>query len=212
MTPQGHGSGSSEKRTVPAVGEQGNGEAGAADATVSPPAVEETQAGSPQAQDGSAEPERVQVEVDLDELASKADERDEYLALAQRTQADFDNYRRRMTRDIAGAEARGVSKAARELLPALDNLERALAAAADHPDDALAEGIRLLHADLTAALSRLGIEPFRPEGEVFDPEQHEAVSSQVADGAKPGTVLEVYQQGYRLGGTVIRPARVVVAG
>jgi molecular chaperone GrpE len=160
----------------------------------------------------AAEPEREPVEADLDELLAKAQERDEYLALAQRTQADFENYRKRMARDIASAEGRGLARAATELLPALDNLEHALKAANEHPDDALAEGIRLLHAELSAALGRLGIEAFRPEGEAFDPEQHEAMATQPADGAEPGTVIEVYQQGYRLGDSVIRPARVVVAG
>jgi molecular chaperone GrpE len=193
----------SEKRTAPVAGD-GSAETAVEDTAVSPPAPEEAVAQAPL--------EREQVEADLEELVAKAHERDEYLALAQRTQADFDNYRRRMTRDLAGAEGRGIAKAARELLPALDNLERAVVAADEHPDDALAEGIRLLHAETTAALARLGIETFRPDGEPFDPEQHEAMATQPAEGAKPGTVVEVYQQGYRLNGSVIRPARVVVAG
>jgi molecular chaperone GrpE len=166
----------------------------------------------PEAESQPVEPEREPVEVDLDELLAKAQERDEYLALAQRTQADFENYRKRMARDIAGAEARGLARATKELLPALDNLAHALKAAGEHPDDALAEGIRLVQKEMTAALSRLGIEAFSPAGEQFDPEQHEAMATQPADGAQPGTVLEVYQQGYRIGESVIRPARVVVAG
>jgi molecular chaperone GrpE len=183
-------------------------EAAAPDAVVSTPEVEEAVA----AEAPAPEPEREQVEVDLDELLAKAQERDEYLALAQRTQADFENYRKRMARDIANAEGRGLARAAKELLPALDNLEHALKAAKEHPEDGLAEGIRLLHAEVGAALRRLGIEPFSPAGEVFDPEQHEAMATQPADGAEPGTVIEVYQQGFRIGESVIRPARVVVAG
>src|SRR4029077_7328933 len=77
--------------------------------------------------DGAAEPDGA-VQTDLDELVAAAAQRAEFLALAQRTQADFENYRKRVSRDLAGAEARGVVKLARELLPALDNLERALAA------------------------------------------------------------------------------------
>jgi molecular chaperone GrpE len=194
-----------DERTVPSPAAEGQ-EATAQDAVVSAPEPAEA------AEPAAAAPEREPVEADLDELLAKAHERDEYLALAQRTQADFENYRRRMTRDIGAAEGRGVAKAAKELLPALDNLERALAAANEHPDDALAEGIRLLHTEMSAAIRRLGIESFRPDGEPFDPEQHEAMATQPAGDAKPGSVLEVYQAGYRIGDSVIRPARVVVAG
>ena len=157
------------------------------------------------------------VETDLDELVARAQERDEYLALAQRTQADFDNYRRRIARDIVSAEGRGVAKLAKSLLPALDNVERALAAADSHADVApsgekgLVEGIRLLHSELSAALARNGIESFRPTGEPFDPEQHEAMAQHPTEGAESGTVVEVYEPGYRMEGTVLRPARVVVA-
>ena len=156
-----------------------------------------------------ATPEQ-QVEHDLDELLAKAQERDEYLSLAQRTQADFDNYRKRMAREAAVAESRGIARLAKELLPALDSLARALAAAEEGAPD-LAEGVRLVHDELAAALGRVGIEAFSPEGEPFDPTEHEAMAQQPAEGAAPGTVIEVYQRGYRLDGTVLRPARVVVA-
>ncbi len=134
-------------------------------------------------------------------------ERD-YLALAQRTQADFDNYRKRTQRDLASAEQRGVTRTVKELLPALDNLERAIAAA---PDDQLTEGIRLVHAELTAALARVGVQGYSPKGEPFDPTVHEAMAQHPVDGAESGTVVEVYQQGWRKDEVVIRPARVVVA-
>jgi molecular chaperone GrpE len=149
------------------------------------------------------------VEGDLDELVKVAAQRDEYLALAQRTQADFENYRKRMAKEGRVAEARGVIKLAKELLPALDNLSRALDAAAQ--DDPLLNGVRLVHADLVGALSRAGIESFSPAGEPFDPNEHEAVAQQPVEGAEAGTVVEVYQAGYRANGTIIRPARVVVA-
>jgi molecular chaperone GrpE len=152
---------------------------------------------------------------DLEELSARAEKADEYLELAQRTKADFENYRRRAAREAAAAQERGVAKLAKELLPAVDNLDRALAAVAQNgePEDGtLASGIKLVHADVLAALGRMGIEPYSPEGEPFDPQRHEAVAQQPVEGAEPGTVVEVYQRGYRLGESVLRPARVVVAG
>jgi len=154
-----------------------------------------------------------QLERDLDELTAKAQKADEYLELAQRTRADFENYRKRAARETAAAQERGVVKLTRELLPAVDNLDRAVAAAesANNGDD-LASGIKLVHAEVVAALSRAGVELFSPQGEKFDPERHEAVAQQPVEGAEPGTIVEVYQRGCRLGDSVIRPARVVVAG
>jgi molecular chaperone GrpE len=154
---------------------------------------------------------------DLEELAARAEKADEYLELAQRTKADFENYRRRAVREAAAAQDRGVAKLAKELLPAVDNLDRALAAAetageADNGTATLVSGIKLVHADVLAALGRAGIEAFSPQGEPFDPQHHEAVAQQAVDGAQPGTVIEVYQRGYRLGDSILRPARVVVAG
>jgi molecular chaperone GrpE len=159
-----------------------------------------------------------EVEGDLDELVKTAAQRDEYLALAQRTQADFENYRKRVARESAMAQSRGVAQLANELLPALDNLDRALEkagtdAGGDGCEDPLLEGVRLVRSELSAALARLGIESYSPAGEPFDPSLHEAVatSQQPADGAASGTVVEVYQPGYRCGESIIRPARVVVA-
>ena len=152
-----------------------------------------------------------EIEGDLDELVKTAAQRDEYLALAQRTQADFENYRKRVARESANAQGRGVASLAKELLPALDNLDRALDAAAQ--DDPLLEGVRFVRSELDAALARVGIESFSPVGEPFDPAVHEAMTTieQPEDGADSGTVVEVYQPGYRLGESIIRPARVVVA-
>jgi molecular chaperone GrpE len=152
------------------------------------------------------------IELDLEELVARAQKADEYLDLAQRTQADFENYKKRAVRDAAAAQTRGVIKLTRELLPAIDNLDRALAAASAAEAGELTSGIKLVHDELVAALGRAGIEPFSPEGEQFDPQHHEAVAQQPAPGAEPGTIVEVYQRGYRLGDAVIRPARVSVAG
>ena len=152
------------------------------------------------------------VERDLGALTARAEKADQYLELAQRTKADFENYRKRASREAAAAQERGVARLAKELLPAVDNLDRALAAADENGDGTLTDGIKLVHADVIAALARFGIEPFSPQGERFDPQHHEAVAQLPVEGAEPGTIVEVYQRGYRLGESVLRPARVVVAG
>ncbi len=154
---------------------------------------------------------------ELKALTARAEKADEYLLLAQRTQADFENYRKRAAREAALAKERGATKLALELLPAVDNLERALEHAPESdpakPDDgAFVSGIKHVHSDVVAALQRAGIERYSPEGEAFDPTLHEAVAQQPVEGAEPGTVVEVFQRGYRIGDSVVRPARVVVAG
>ncbi len=152
------------------------------------------------------------VDADLRERAEKSDA---YLQLAQRTQADFENYRKRTTRDLRAAEVRGTSRLARELLPALDNLDRALAAVEASGDDAehhLTQGIRLVQSELSAALGRTGIQSYAPKGERFDPVEHEAVAQHPVEDIEPGTIVEVLQAGYRLNDAVLRPARVIVAG
>jgi molecular chaperone GrpE len=175
-------------------------------------------ASSPARDDGAAGAPAIEgdvaseIEGDLDELLAVAKQRDDYLALAQRTQADFENYRKRVARESLIAQERGVAKLAKELLPAIDNLDRALEAAAT--DDPLLDGVRLVRAELSAALARLGVESFSPLGETFDPSVHEAmatVAQPAEGGAQSGLVVEVYQPGYRLGESIVRPARVVVA-
>jgi molecular chaperone GrpE len=144
------------------------------------------------------------------EAALKA-ERDEYLSLAQRTKADFENYRKRVARESAETEARGRASLARSLLPVLDNLERALAAAQpidrDSPPSHLAEGVRLVYEELAGVLRGAGVESYEPTGEAFDPDWHEAMMTRPGE---EGRVLEVLEKGYRLNGQVLRPARVIV--
>ncbi len=175
---------------------------------------------APPAEDAPAQPEAggTQVEQDLDALLADAQrERDEYLDLAKRTKADFENYRKRMAAEVAAAAARGKAALVGELIHAIDNLERALAAAEIDPDadeapeEPLAQGILLTYRELCAALQRAGVEPLEVAGEKFDPNLHEALSTRAADGAESGTVVDVMQKGYRLGEQLIRPARVVVA-
>jgi molecular chaperone GrpE len=167
----------------------------------------EGEAPEPRAQSPEPEPEPEPE----DELTQAQRERDEYLALAQRTQADFENWRKRAAKEAAAAGERAKSGLVRELLPVVDNLERALTSA-EESEQHLAEGVRLVHSELLAVLERNGVEQFDPAGEKFDPEVHEALSTREADGAKPGVVLDVVEKGYRSNGTVLRPARVVVSG
>ncbi len=162
-----------------------------------------------------AQPPASAEQLDPAALAERAAKTDEYLALAQRTQADFENFRKRMTRDLRAAEARGMSRLARELLPALDNLDRAIAAVEasdDEQEHHLTKGIRLVQSELASALARTGIEAYALKGERFDPVHHEAVAQAPVEGAETGSIVEVLQSGYRLGELVLRPARVIVAG
>jgi molecular chaperone GrpE len=171
------------------------------------------------------------VDADLDALlADVKRERDEYLEIAQRARADFENYRKRSARETQEAERRGKAGLARELVPALDNLERALRAAGIDPEagtsgdaseapseevsahEALARGVALVYGELRAALARAGVETYDPTGEKFDPATSEALSVRAGgDGVDPGVVVETIEKGYRLDGQVLRAARVVVS-
>jgi molecular chaperone GrpE len=145
-----------------------------------------------------------------DRVAQVQRERDEYLDLARRAQADFENYRKRAAREAAASGERAKSGLVRELLPVVDNLERALASA-QKGEQHLAEGVRLVHSALIAVLERNGVEQFDPRGDRFDPGEHEALSMREQDGAESGVVLDVVEKGYRSNGSILRPARVVVS-
>jgi molecular chaperone GrpE len=159
----------------------------------------------------SADPSAPGPSAAADAPAPAPDYKDQWLRAA----AELENVRKRARRDVAAAESRGIAKLAKELLPALDNFERALAAAEEQPenrDHHLTDGIRLVQTELLGALARVGIEPDSPKGQRFDPHRHEAVAQQPIDGAEPGTIVEVYSAGYTYGDDVLRPAKVVVAG
>jgi len=142
--------------------------------------------------------------------AEEAGEAARYLELAKRTQADFENYRKRMARENAQAAERGAAKLAKELLPALDHLDLAIKAAeGGHAE--VVKGFALVRDELLGALAKSGIQAFSPDGEPFDPNEHEAMAQQPSEEAESGTVLVVYQQGFRINGQILRPARVVVA-
>jgi molecular chaperone GrpE len=143
------------------------------------------------------------------QLAALEAERDERVDDLKRVAADFENYRKRVARDQESLVARAHERLVKELLPVLDDLERALAAAEEHEEAKLEEGVRLVHRSLRDALTREGLAEIETNGR-FDPHVHEALLSQPSE-AEEGSVLEVLQKGYRLGDRVIRPARVVVA-
>jgi molecular chaperone GrpE len=192
----------------PRSGESDDPEAGAAES-------EGSAAPSPESEDGPAEDGEAPVPEE------EPDWKDRYV----RSVAELDNVRKRARRDVAQAESRGVGRLAKSLLPALDNLDRALAhvdstpAGPEDPDGStagdqqLVEGLRIVHREIHAALSAAGIVAYDPLGEQFDPHAHEALTQQPApEGTAPGTIVAVYQAGYRKGDDVLRAAKVVVAG
>ena len=146
----------------------------------------------------------------VDELAAALRQRNEYLDALQRLKAEFDNYRKRVDRDRRELSLRATERLVRDLLPVLDDLERALEAASDHEEAKLEEGVALVHRALADLLAREGLVEVETEGP-FDPHSQEALLAQPSD-AEEGTVIQVLQKGYRLGDHVVRPARVVVAG
>ena len=152
-------------------------------------------------------PEEEQVEVDALEAITK--ERDEYLDALQRLKAEFDNYRKRVAREGAALAARAHERLVRELVPVLDDLERALEFATAHEEAQLEDGVRLVHRALADALAKEGLAEIPTDGK-FDPHTQEALLSQPSE-AEEGTVIQVLQKGYRLGELVLRPARVVVS-
>ncbi len=158
-----------------------------------------------------AEPEVAAVEEIPEDPAARVErERGEYLELAQRTQADFENYRRRAAKEISSAGARAKGPLLRDLLPVVDNLERAIGLAGD-AGEGLANGVKLVHSELIATLERNGVRGFEPVGEPFDPTVHEALSTRPEEGSEAGLVVEVVEKGYRLEDSILRPARVIVS-
>ncbi|MGI6172734.1 MAG: nucleotide exchange factor GrpE [Christensenellales bacterium] len=165
--------------------------------------------------------EEVTVETAAEEVQPTADEwkealektvrqRDEYLSMAQRTQAEFMNFKKRNQQVYADAYDEGVREVLTKMLPTIDNLERAIDAAEKHDaEDALLEGVRMTLKSMLDAAGKLGMEEVPALGEKFDPEKHNAVLS-VAEG-EPGTILEVFQKGYRAKDKIIRYAMVKVA-
>jgi molecular chaperone GrpE len=144
-----------------------------------------------------------------DEVAEVARQRDEYLDALQRLKAEFDNYRKRVAREQQQLSARAAERIVAQLLPMLDDLERAIDAAVEHEETKVADGVRLVHRALAGMLEREGLVEVETEG-AFDPHTQEALLTQPSD-APEGTVIQVLQPGYKLGDHVLRPARVVIS-
>jgi molecular chaperone GrpE len=154
--------------------------------------------------------EKVPTKAELEErLAEVEKERDEHLDDLKRVAAEFENYRKRVARDQASLGARAPERRVKELLPVLDDLERALEAASEHQEGKVEEGVRLVQRELQEALGKEGLVEIETNGN-FDPHVHEALVSQPSE-QDDGAILEVLQKGYRLGDRVLRPARVVVS-
>jgi len=178
-----------------------------ADASSEDPSVLDSVPMRESEQDGTPEEEPAEP------VAETVDEPD-WEDLAKRKAAELDNFRKQAAVRVQKASRDGMKRVASEILPALDDFERALAHAEAEESDAehtLTKGIRLVQEQMLAALRRAGIESFSPRGEPFDPHLHEAVATTPVEDAEAGTVVEVYQAGYRLGDDVLRAAKVVVA-
>jgi len=147
---------------------------------------------------------------EADELEALRNENEELISTLQRLQADFENYRKRAQRDQDALVARAGERIVKELLPVLDDLERALEAAEQHEEAKLEDGVKLVHRQLEHLLAKEGVAPVETDG-MFDPHVHEALLTQPSE-SEEGSVIEVLQKGYSLGDRVLRPARVVVAG
>ena len=154
--------------------------------------------------------EKAPTKAELEERLVEAErERDERTDDLKRVAAEFENYRKRVARDQQSLAARAHERLVKELLPVLDDLERALEAATEHQEAQLEEGVKLVHRELQEALAKEGLSEIETNGH-FDPHVHEALLSQPSE-QEEGAILDVLQKGYRLGDRVLRPARVVVS-
>ena len=153
---------------------------------------------------------------DLDTLRARAEQaerdRDELRDLARQTRADFENYQKRVQRDLAQERRHAHGPLAAELLPALDNLDRATAAAKQAGETGpLVQGVAMVQSQILDALRRHGVTRIEAQGKPFDPNLHQAVMQQPSASVPPGTVLQVLEPGYMIHERVLRPARVVVS-
>ena len=170
------------------------------------PAAEKEPA-DPEKAEGTERPEENPLAKQLEEAGAKAAE---YLAMAQRVQADFENYRKRNESVRADAFADGRRDVAAAMLPVLDNLERAAEAAAGAENEALKNGVELVLRQMAEVYRKLDVAPIDRKGEKFDPNLENAVLQGTEDEGEPGTVCQVLQKGYRMGDKVLRHAMVKV--
>ena len=158
------------------------------------------------AKTGAADPADAPANVD-----ALKQERDELQDRLLRTAAEFDNYRKRTERERRELSDAVAADLIRDVLPAVDDLDRAITAAAGSPDSALKSGVELIHRQLIEALRRRGAEPFDSIGQDFDPSWHEALASEPANGRRDGEIVAEIRRGYRMGARLLRPALVKVA-
>lgn len=147
-----------------------------------------------------------------EELAAARQEAEAHLDAARRTQAEFENFRKRSQREMEDVRKRAGERIITQLLPMLDNLERAI----DHTvaggdPESLLKGVEMVRQQVLDVFGKEGVEVLDPLGQPFDPNLHQAVQQQTDDTVPDGTVVDVFQKGYRLGGRVVRPAMVVVS-
>ena len=148
--------------------------------------------------------------VSAEELAAAVAKQEEYLNMAQRVQADFENFRRRNQNVRKEAFDDGARAFATTLLPVIDNLERAIAAAQNSTDESLKSGVEMVYRQLVEAFEKRGITAIDRKGEKCDPNLENAVMQGAPEDGEPGTVCEVFQKGYQLEGMVLRHAMVKV--
>jgi molecular chaperone GrpE len=173
-----------------------------------PPAEGEASQGG----DGTPVENGATVHDDLETLRARASERDQYLDLLQRTRAEFENYQKRNQKEREQDRRYFVSGLAGDLLPVIDNLERATAAAQQAGEQGpLVQGVALVHSQFLDILKRHGVTRIDAQGKPFDPNLHQAVMQQTAADQPPGTVVQVLEPGYKISDRVLRPAKVAVS-
>ena len=148
-----------------------------------------------------------------DSVAALQSERDDLLGRLQRVSADYANYQKRVQRDIEQAREFANESLLKALLPMFDDMERALAAAKDHPDDtaSLVKGMQMVHDNALATAATFGLAVIDAAGKPFDPSLHAALLQQPSVDVPPQTVLNEVQKGYTLKGRLLRPAQVIVS-
>jgi molecular chaperone GrpE len=174
------------------------------DTAEKPKGISDVDALAGEKEPGAAEDEPAALAAEELELTRR--ERDEYLDALRRLKAELENLRKRQEKERARLMQMASERLVSDLLPVLDNLERALEAGGD-----IREGVRATHEQLVTVLGREGLAPVFSDGKAFDPEVHEAVMSQPSEEHEDGTILQTFERGYLLNGKTIRPAKVVVA-
>ena len=196
-----------EPKEVPIQFSDNDEEPAASDDSV---ALDDAQAEAAPSDDAAEVDQHAALQAQIDQLTQ---ERSTLLDQLLRRQAEFENYRRRVDRERAETYARSRAEVVLELLPVIDNFERALASLEHSGSDAksLRQGIELIHRQLNDALAKLGLEPVESVGQAFDPNVHEAVSAEPSSEHEENTVIAEFERGYRLGEKLLRPAKVKVA-